>query len=84
MQYTPKEVWQIVCVVSGGDTSRYALPTIKCMCLPKVKLATTDAEIASIFCPHFDRIFSNHRPIDWTLIYRINQRYGTEELYPTI
>ena len=52
------------------------------MCLPDVELATTDAENASVFGPHFDIVFNNHRPIEWTVLYNIKQIYVMEELYP--
>ena len=48
------------------------------------ELATTDAENASVFGPHFHRVFNNHRPIDWTVLYNINQREVMEKLYQPI
>ena len=48
------------------------------------KLATTDAENASVFGPHFHRVFNNHRPIDWPVLDKINQREVMDELYQTI
>ena len=84
MQYTPKEVWQSVRVITGGDTIHNASRTIMWMRLPNGKLVTTDAENASIFGPHFDRVFNNHIPIDWTVLESIKQRYMMEELDPRI
>ena len=50
------------------------------MRLPKWELATTDAENSSVFGPHFHRVFNNHRPIDWTVLDKINQIEVMDEL----
>ena len=84
MRYTPKEVWQSVRVLAGVDTSHHASPTIMQIHPPNGKMATTDAENASVFGPHFDRVFSNHRPIDWPVLDNIKQRDVTEKLDPPI
>ena len=44
----------------------------------------TDAENASVFGPHFHRVFKNHRLIHCPLLDKIKQRELTEELYHTI
>ena len=43
-------------------------------------MAKTDAENASVFGPHFHRVFNNHRPIYWPVLDNIKQRYVMEEL----
>ena len=50
------------------------------MCLPNGKLATTDAENASIFGPYFHRVFNSHRPIDWPVVDKMKQIDVIEEL----
>ena len=40
----------------------------------------TYAENASLFGPHFHRVFNNHRPIDWTVLDKIKQREVMDEL----
>ena len=44
------------------------------MRLPNGKLATTDAKNASILAPHFERVYTAHRPITWDVINDIHQR----------
>ena len=39
-----------------------------------------DAENASVFCPHFHRVFINHRSIDWPVLDNIKQRDVLEKL----
>ena len=44
------------------------------MQLPNGKLATTDAENASILAPHFEQVYTAHRPIAWDTLNGIHQR----------
>ena len=71
MRFNPKEAWESVCVLSVGDTSHHSSLTGMWIRLPNGELATTDAEIASVFGPHFHRIFNNHIPIDWPAMEKI-------------
>ena len=82
MKFNPKEARHSVHVIDVWDTHNHASPTTMQMCLPNVELATTDAENASVFGPHFDIVFNNHRPIEWTVLYNKKQIYVMEELYP--
>ena len=68
MQLNPKEAWQSVRVLSGGDMIRHASPTVMRMRLPNGELTATDALNASVFGPHFHMVFNNHIPIDWPVI----------------
>ena len=61
MRFNPKEAWESVRVLSGVDTRHHASPTVMGMRLPNGELATNDAENASVFGPHFHRVFKNHR-----------------------
>ena len=63
MRFNPKEAWESVHVLSGGDTSQHASTTVMRMRLPNGELATTDTENTSVFGPHFHRVFNNHRII---------------------
>ena len=80
MHFNPKEAWESVRVLSGGDTSHHASPTVMRMRLPNRELATTDAENASVFGPHFHRIFNNNRLIYWPVVYHIKKIEVMDEL----
>ena len=67
MRFNPKDAWESIHVLYGGDTIHLAFSTVMWMRLPNGELATTDAENASIFGPHFHRVFNNHRLIDWPM-----------------
>ena len=42
--------------------------------------ATTDAKNASVFGPHFHKVFNNHRPIDCPVLYKIKKIEVMDEL----
>ena len=68
IHFNPKEGWESLRVLYGGDTIHHASPTVMRMQLPNTELATTDAENASVFGPHFHRVFNNLIPIDWPVL----------------
>ena len=80
MSFNPKAAWEIVKILTGGPTSHHAKPTIMRMCLPTGKLATTDKENAEVLGPHFEKVFNNHRPIEWKVINKIKQCQTMHEL----
>ena len=80
MCFNPKEACQSVCVLTGGETSHHASPTIIRMRLPNGELETTDVENASVLCQKFHRVFNNHRPIDWPVLDKIKLRDVMDEL----
>ena len=84
MRFNNKEAWESVCGLSEGDTSHPTLTTVMLIQLTNGELATTDAEIASVFGPHFHRIFNNHIPIDWPVLDKIKQREVMDKLDQTI
>ena len=50
------------------------------MHLPTGKLATTAKENAEVLGPHFEKVFNNHRMIEWNVIDKIKQRQTMYEL----
>ena len=80
MSFNPKATYESVKILTGGTTSHHTNPTIMRMCLPTGKLATTDKENAEVLGPHFEKVFSKHRPIEWNVINKIKQRQTMHEL----
>ena len=80
MSFNPKATYESVKILTGGTTSHHAKPTIMRMRLPTGKLATTDKENAEVLGPHFEKVFNNHRPIEWNVIDKIKQRQTMYEL----
>ena len=46
--------------------------------LPNGNLATTNAENALILAPHLERVYTNHRPVNWPALDDIKQRDTVE------
>ena len=60
--------------------SYHKAPTVIRLKLPNGKLAFMDAENASIMGPHFEKVYTNHQPIDWSALNSILQRAEMTEL----
>ena len=58
----------------GGKEIHHENPVVMRMRLPNGKIATTDAENASILAQHFERVYIAHRPIVWCALDDIHQR----------
>ena len=84
MRFNTKEAWESVRVLSGGDTIHHDFPTVIRMQPPNWEIETTDAENASVFGPHFHRVFNYYRLIDWTVLDNIKKREVMDKLYHTI
>ena len=84
MRFNPKLAWESVKVLAGGEESHRKAPTVMRLKLPSAKLATTDAENASIMDPHFEKVYTNHREIDWPVLLGIEQRSTLWELDASI
>ena len=80
IRFNPKQAWESVKVLAGGKSSHHKAPTVMRLKLPSGKLATTDAENASIMGPHFEKVYTHHRPIDWKVLLDIEQRTTLWEL----
>ena len=80
MSFNPEAAWESVKILTGGTTSHHAKPTIMRIRLPTGKLATTDKENAEVLGPHFKKVFNNHHPIEWKVIYDIKQHQTIYEL----
>ena len=74
MNFTPKDYWKDIKILVGSKEIHHENPCVMRMRLPNGKLATTDAENASILAPHFERVYIAHRPIAWYALNDIHQR----------
>ena len=74
MRFTPREAWASVKILAGGMTSHYKKPTVMRLRLTNKELATNDAEIASVMGPHLEKVYRNHRPVDWSELQGLLQR----------
>ena len=61
-------------------SSHHKEPTVMRFKLPNGNLAATDTKNASILGPHFERVYTNHRKIEWAVLDDILQRLTMLEL----
>ena len=80
MCFTPKDAWESGKILSGGMTSYHEKPTVIHLKLTNGELATTDAENASVMGEHLEKVYRNHRPVDWLVLHEIPQRHFMLEL----
>ena len=74
MRFTPKDVWESVKILAGGMTSHHKKPTVMCLKLTNVELATTDVENTSVMGPHLEKVYRNHRLVNWSVLHDLPQR----------
>ena len=60
-------------VLAGGMISHHKKPTVMRLKLTNGELATTDAENASVMGPHLEKVYRNHRSVDWTVLKELTQ-----------
>ena len=68
IRHTPKSAWESIKVLAGGMSSHQKSLTVMRFKLPNGNLAVTNAENTSILGPHFERVYTNHRKIDWKVL----------------
>ena len=73
MRFNPKTVRESVKLLTGEMTSHHKAPTEMRLMLPTGKLASTDAENASVMGPHFEKVYMNHGHVAWAAIIAILQ-----------
>ena len=54
--------------------------THNCYTTWKLFAIRTDKENAEVLGPHFEKVFNNHRPIEWKVMNEIKQRQTMHEL----
>ena len=80
MRFIPKDAWASVKILAGGRTSHHEKPTVMRLKLTNGKLATTDAENMSVMVPQLKKVYRNHQPVDWSVLYELPQQHLMLEL----
>jgi hypothetical protein len=74
MKTDPRQAWENVTILKGGDTTHHK-PTINmAMQKPDGSIATNAKENLSVFGPHFSNVLDNERTTDKTVLDLIPQR----------
>ncbi len=68
MAMNPKLAWEHIHLLRGGSTVYPKKSVPMAMKMPNGNIATNGKENISVFGPHFERVFNNHRPVDLTIL----------------
>ena len=80
MPFNPKESWESIGRLTGGESSHHTSPKVIQMRLSSGNISENDEENVSLFANHFKKVLNNHKPTDKTVINKINLRGVMEEL----
>ncbi len=73
MCMNPRVAWEYIRILRGGKAAHHKKSVNMAMRLPDGSLVASSTKNMSIFGPHFERVFSNHRPVDFSVLDLIPQ-----------
>ena len=74
MRMNPRLAWGNIRTLTGGESAHHKRVINMAMKLPDGSLATNSKENMSVFAPHFSNVYNNHRPVDFEILNKIQQR----------
>ena len=74
MAMNPRLAWEHIRLLTGGTTVHHKKSVTMAMKLENGRLTTNAKENMSVFGPHFERVYNNHRPVDFSILNEIPQR----------
>ena len=74
MRMNPRLSWENIRTLTGGESAHHKRVINMAMKLPDGSLATNSKENMSVFAPHFSNVYNNHRPVDFEILNKIQQR----------
>jgi hypothetical protein len=74
MRMNPRLAWENIRILTRGETAHHKTTINMAMRLPNGSLALSGAKNMSIFGPHFEQVFNNHRKVDFDVVNLITQR----------
>ena len=73
-------MWEYICILRGGEAVHHKKSVNMAMRLPDGSLAANSTKNMSVFGPHFERLFSNHHPVDFSVLNLTPQREQLMEI----
>jgi hypothetical protein len=64
----PRLAWENIHILTGGETAHHKTNLNMSMHLATGELASNAKENMSVFGAHFDKVLSNHRPVDHSVL----------------
>ena len=80
MRFTSKEARASVKILSGGMMSYQEKPTEMRLRLTNGELVTNDAKNAFVMEPQIEKVYRNHRPVEWSALQGLLQKTSMLEL----
>jgi hypothetical protein len=74
MHSNPRIAWEYIRILASGTTGHHKKKVTMAMKMANGKTATTSKENMEVLGPHFDKVYNNHRPVDFTILDDIPQR----------
>ncbi len=80
MRVNPRLAWEYICIITGGKTAHHKKLVNMVMQFPDGSLASSSNNNMAVFGPHFERVFSNHQPVDFSILDLIPQQEQLMEI----
>jgi hypothetical protein len=80
MWMEPHLAWEHICLLTKGDSAHHQRRTTMAMYLSDETCATNSSENMSVFAPHFQRVYNNHRPVYPCFVEHVTQQRMLWEL----
>ena len=74
MPFNPKEAWESIGRLTGGESSHHTSPKVIQMRLPSGNLTENYKENVSVFANPFKKVLNNHKLTDTTVKNEIHLR----------
>ncbi len=74
MRMEPRLAWENIRLLTKGKSAHHQRQTTMAMRLPDGTQATNASENMSVFAPHFQQVYNNHRPVDPQFVEHITQQ----------
>ncbi len=74
MAMNPRLAWKHIRLLTGGTTVHHKKRVTMAMKMENGRLTSNAKENMSVFGPHFERVYNNHRPVDLSILDEIPQR----------
>jgi hypothetical protein len=76
----PRLAWEYIRILTGGKTAHHKKSVNMAMQLPDGSLVSSSSNNIAVFGPHFERVFSNHQPVDFSILDLIPQQEQLMEI----
>jgi hypothetical protein len=80
MRMEPRLAWEHIRLLTKGKSAHHQRQPTMAMRLPDGTQATNASDNMSVFAPHFQRVYNNHRPVDLRFVEQVPQRRTLWEL----